>query len=67
MDVKIENSWKAVLSEEFEKDYFVRLTEFVREEYRTAEAVFPPGNQIFAAFDATPFDEVKVVSLGQDP
>lgn len=67
MDVKIENSWKAVLSEEFEKDYFVRLTEFVREEYRTAEAVFPPGNKIFAAFDATPFDEVKVVILGQDP
>ncbi|MGM9833798.1 MAG: uracil-DNA glycosylase [Candidatus Limisoma sp.] len=67
MDVKIENSWKTVLSEEFEKDYFVRLTEFVREEYRTAEAVFPPGNKIFAAFDATPFDEVKVVILGQDP
>ncbi|MGM9800727.1 MAG: uracil-DNA glycosylase [Candidatus Limisoma sp.] len=67
MDVKIENSWKAVLSEEFDKDYFVRLTEFVREEYRTAEAVFPPGNKIFAAFDATPFDEVKVVILGQDP
>ncbi|MGM9841327.1 MAG: uracil-DNA glycosylase [Candidatus Limisoma sp.] len=67
MDVRIENSWKTVLSEEFEKDYFVRLTEFVREEYRTAEAVFPPGNKIFAAFDATPFDEVKVVILGQDP
>lgn len=67
MDVKIENSWKTVLREEFDKDYFVRLTEFVREEYRTAEAVFPPGNKIFAAFDATPFDEVKVVILGQDP
>ena len=67
MDVKIENSWKSVLCDEFDKDYFVRLTEFVREEYRTAEAVFPPGNKIFAAFDATPFDEVKVVILGQDP
>ena len=67
MDVKIENSWKSVLRDEFDKDYFVRLTEFVREEYRTAEAVFPPGNKIFAAFDATPFDEVKVGSLGQDP
>lgn len=67
MDVKIENSWKSVLRDEFDKDYFVRLTEFVREEYRTAEAVFPPGNKIFAAFDATPFDEVKVVILGQDP
>lgn len=67
MDVKIENSWKSVLRDEFDKDYFVRLTEFVRKEYRTAEAVFPPGNKIFAAFDATPFDEVKVVILGQDP
>ena len=67
MDVKIENSWKSVLRDEFDKDYFVRLTEFVREEYRTAEAVFPPGNKIFAAFAATPFDEVKVVILGQDP
>lgn len=67
MDVKIENSWKSVLRDEFDKDYFVRLTEFVREEYRTAEAVFPQGNKIFAAFDATPFDEVKVVILGQDP
>lgn len=67
MDVKIEKSWKSVLRDEFDKDYFVRLTEFVREEYRTAEAVFPPGNKIFAAFDATPFDEVKVVILGQDP
>ena len=67
MDVKIENSWKSVLRDEFDKDYFVRLTEFVREGYRTAEAVFPPGNKIFAAFDATPFDEVKVVILGQDP
>ena len=67
MDVKIENSWKSVLRDEFDKDYFVRLTEFVREEYRTAAAVFPPGNKIFAAFDATPFDEVKVVILGQDP
>lgn len=67
MDVKIENSWKSVLRDEFDKDYFVRLTEFVREEYRTAEAVFPPGNKIFAAFDATPFDDVKVVILGQDP
>lgn len=67
MDVKIEKSWKSVLRDEFDKDYFVRLTEFVREEYRTAEAVFPPGNKIFAAFAATPFDEVKVVILGQDP
>lgn len=66
MDVKIEPSWKAVLAEEFEKDYFLNLTKFVHEEYRTAQ-IFPPGRQIFAAFDATPFNDVKVVILGQDP
>lgn len=66
MDVKIEPSWKAVLAEEFEKDYFSNLTRFVHEEYRTAQ-IFPPGRQIFAAFDATPFNDVKVVILGQDP
>lgn len=66
MDVKIEPSWKAVLAEEFEKDYFSNLMKFVHEEYRTAQ-IFPPGRQIFAAFDATPFNDVKVVILGQDP
>lgn len=66
MDVKIEPSWKVVLAEEFEKDYFSNLTKFVHEEYRTAQ-IFPPGRQIFAAFDATPFNDVKVVILGQDP
>lgn len=66
MDVKIEPSWKAVLAEEFEKDYFSNLTKFVHEEYRTAQ-IFPSGRQIFAAFDATPFNDVKVVILGQDP
>ena len=66
MDVKIEPSWKAVLAEEFEKDYFSNLTKFVHEEDRTAQ-IFPPGRQIFAAFDATPFNDVKVVILGQDP
>lgn len=66
MDVKIEPSWKAVLAEEFEKDYFSNLTKFVHEEYCTAQ-IFPPGRQIFAAFDATPFNDVKVVILGQDP
>ena len=66
MDVKIEPSWKAVLAEEFEKDYFSNLTKLVHEEYRTAQ-IFPPGRQIFAAFDATPFNDVKVVILGQDP
>lgn len=66
MDVKIEESWKKQLKEEFEKDYFVRLTEFVREEYRTKQ-IFPPAKLIFNAFEHTPFNKVKVVILGQDP
>lgn len=66
MDVRIESSWKAELADEFGKDYFQSLTRFVKQEYATAE-VFPPGREIFAAFDATPFDKVKVVIIGQDP
>ena len=66
MDVKIEESWKKELHDELSKDYFVRLTNFVRNEYATKQ-IFPPGRQIFAAFNATPFNEVKVVILGQDP
>lgn len=64
--VLIEESWKHQLSFEFEKPYFRSLTEFVREEYRNGQC-FPPGRLIFNAFDTTPFDEVKVVILGQDP
>lgn len=66
MDVKIEPSWKAVLKEEFEKPYFEDLVNFVKSEYKT-HTVYPPGNRIFSAFDFTPFDEVKVVIIGQDP
>jgi len=66
MDVKIEQSWKEQLKDEFEKDYFVRLTDFVRNEYRTKK-IFPPARLIFNAFEHTPFDRVKVVILGQDP
>ena len=66
MNVKIEPSWQERLKGEWEKDYFVNLTNFVREEYRT-KTIFPPGSKIFAAFDACPFDDVKVVILGQDP
>lgn len=64
MNVKIEDSWKKALGEEFEKDYFRTLVDFVKREYASSQ-VFPPGNEIFAAFDATPFDRVKVVILGQ--
>ncbi len=66
MDVQIEESWKQVLQEEFEKDYFKRLTDFVRNEYRQG-TVYPPGKLIFNAFNLCPFDKVKVVIIGQDP
>lgn len=66
MSVVIEESWKERLSGEFEKDYFQRLVSFVKEEYGRG-TVYPPGPFIFRAFDACPFDKVKVVILGQDP
>lgn len=66
MDVKIEQSWKQALQSEFDKDYFVKLTEFVRNEYKT-RLTFPPASLIFNAFDQCPFDDVKVVIIGQDP
>lgn len=66
MDVQIESSWKEVLKEEFEKDYFIKLTEFVRSEYRQ-HTCYPPGNEIFNAFNLCPLSKVKVVILGQDP
>lgn len=62
----MEESWKSRLSSEFQKPYFQQLTDFVRSEYSTY-LCFPPGRQIFNAFDQTPFDKVKVVILGQDP
>lgn len=68
MDVKINESWKKILAEEFEKPYFGWLTDFVRKEYATpGRRVYPPAGKIFEAFNATPFDEVKVVIIGQDP
>ena len=66
MDVKMEPSWKTRLAGEFEKDYFVKLTDFVRQEYRQA-TVYPSGPNIFNAFAHCPFDRVKVVIIGQDP
>ena len=66
MEVKIESSWKEVLQSEFDKDYFVQLTEFVRNEYQT-KTIFPPAPLIFNAFNTCPFDKVKVVIIGQDP
>lgn len=66
MNVKIHPSWKEHLKEEFEKDYFSELVQFVKEEYSSA-TIYPPGNQIFKAFDECTFDECKVVIIGQDP
>ena len=66
MDVKIAESWKNVLSTEFEKEYFVSLVEFVKQEYKS-QRIFPPGREIFRAFDKCAFEDVKVVILGQDP
>ena len=66
MQVKIENSWALRLQDEFNKPYFVELTQFVKEEYKIA-TVFPPGKEIFKAFDCCSFDDLRVVVLGQDP
>ncbi len=66
MNVRINESWKQVLQPEFDKPYFELLTGFVRQQYQTRQ-VFPPSRLIFSAFDACPFDKVKVVILGQDP
>ncbi|MGA2406249.1 MAG: uracil-DNA glycosylase [Bacteroidales bacterium] len=66
MDVKIEAAWKSKLIEEFEKEYFVKLTEFVKEEYRV-NTIYPTGSLIFNAFNLCPFQNVKAVIIGQDP
>jgi uracil-DNA glycosylase len=66
MNVIIEDSWKRQLGEEFNKPYFVRLTDAVRQEYAQGPC-YPPGRLIFNAFNLCPFDSVKVVIIGQDP
>ncbi|MCS7004504.1 MAG: uracil-DNA glycosylase [Cytophagales bacterium] len=73
MDVKIEPSWKRKLQSEFEQPYFEALVKFVKQEYQNAKTlpnapkIYPPGSLIFNAFDKCPFENVKVVLLGQDP
>lgn len=66
MEVKIHPSWKKRLAQEFEKPYFAELAAFVKKEYQ-GEVVYPPPKYIFRAFDLTPFENVEVVILGQDP
>jgi uracil-DNA glycosylase len=66
MDVKIDDSWKSKLHDEFEKEYFIKLSEFVKEEYKN-NIIYPPGGLIFNAFNHCPFQKVRAVIIGQDP
>ena len=66
MNVEINDTWKPYLETEFNKPYFKNLTDFVKNEYRS-NLCFPPGNEIFNAFNQCSFDAVKVVIIGQDP
>ena len=67
MEVRIEQSWKNALADEFGKPYFESLVRFLHKEKADGQTIYPPGSQIFRAFDLTPLDKVKVVILGQDP
>ncbi|EED30189.1 uracil-DNA glycosylase [Borreliella garinii] len=68
MKVKIEESWKEVLNNEFNKEYFKKLVKFIKYEYKTKKGkIFPPPKLIFNAFDSLPFKDIKVVIIGQDP
>lgn len=66
MNIKIDSSWKAQLADEFEKDYFCQLINFIKTEYKS-QIVYPPGKEIFRALDCCDFNSVRVVILGQDP
>ena len=66
MEVRIAPDWKAILAAEFEQPYFTELVQFVRSEYASGQ-VFPAGRNIFRAFDKCPFEQLKVVIIGQDP
>lgn len=67
MDVKIDDSWKQVLKEEFAKPYFEQIAKFLKMEKAAGKTIYPAGSNIFNAFNKTPFNKVKVVILGQDP
>ena len=67
MEVKMEESWKEALKDEFDKPYFASLVRYLHEEKAAGKTIYPPGRQIFKAFELTPVDKVKVVILGQDP
>lgn len=67
MEVKIDSSWKNLLKDEFEKEYFFKLTSLIKHDLNEGITIYPKGQDIFNAFNLTPFDQVKVVVLGQDP
>ena len=67
MDVKINDTWKEVLKAEFNKPYFLQIVAFLRTEKMAGKTIYPPGQLIFNSFNKTPFDNVKVVLIGQDP
>jgi uracil-DNA glycosylase len=66
-EIRLEDSWKARLQDEFSQPYMARLRQFLLERKRAGAVIYPPGNLIFNALDSTPFDRVRVVILGQDP
>jgi uracil-DNA glycosylase len=66
MDVKIETNWKSKLIDEFQKEYFISLVDFIKSEYKN-NTIYPPGNMIFNSFNLCPFHKVKAVIIGQDP
>ncbi len=67
MNVKIQESWAAALADEFNKDYFIKLTDFVRNQYLSGKQIYPEPKNIFNAFNLCPIDDVRVVIIGQDP
>jgi uracil-DNA glycosylase len=67
MAIELEASWLKVLGEEFDKDYMLKLKQFLKDEKQAGKTIYPKGSDIFNAFSKTPFSEVKVVILGQDP
>ena len=66
-NIQIEDSWKIVLKDEFEKPYFKELRQFLYDEKENGKTIYPAGTHIFNAFNSTPFEKVRVVIIGQDP
>ncbi len=66
-EIRLEQSWKKALTNEFEKEYFKNLSQFIKDEVLSGQTIYPHPKNIFAALDNTPLNTVKVVILGQDP